>query len=201
MASSAAREPLGTVLTMTDVSLRDIYDLVASSAPYEWYRLPHSSSGSAVHVAQHEVVSTQEHPMYVQDVRRHSDVAIHRRLPHLALAWGLPWREGRDFHLPTVSSRMADPSISADLVDILWYGTVIYRGEFMHVDGGRCILPVPRALLSSLEVDDVEIIAEQVSSWELALAGLIDQMYAGHDFERYVKQAGLHPVDRHPLDE
>lgn len=181
------------------MNLRNILDLVTSTTADHWYRPPHEPMGSGVGIAEFDLAGAGLDDMAIVNVRRHYHLATHLEHPHLAIAWGLPWR--RDLHLPTISGRMADPSIHSELVDVCWYGASVYRTELMDVDGGRCLLPIPHPLVSSLELqDDPEVIAEQVGTWELALARLVDQLGGHREFDRYVRQAGLIEVDRHPLD-
>lgn len=136
--------------------------------------------------------------MTITGVREHYYGAVLIAEPDLSLAWSM--EDERDLHLPSLTERFPDKSLSSYKADVMLRGVVVHREMYLVVDGGRAYLPIPRAMLSSLTLGDAEIIAEQVTQWQDAFMRLINELTQLHEYESYRDRAGFVVIAGHPLD-
>lgn len=113
------------------------------------------------------------------DPQGHRSLAAFKPNVNISLAWGLTCRE--DFNEEWVR-KCPDPSASSEYVDLRFAGSPIYRAIYVVVDGGRAMLPLPRA-------KDMTVPENYLRFIRLLSAGAYDEM-------EYVRRLGLQVTDQ-----
>lgn len=112
--------------------------------------------------------------------------------PNLAvgLAWGLDLTPDREdgWWEPWVE-KFSDKEASAHFIDLLYSGTLVDRRVYVSVDGGRCMLPVPRKDYAEDTPTGGQVTAYWISRRAYAFFRLIDSLEKESDFDYYVQQA------------
>ena len=159
-------------------------ELIIGSSPDDWALL--EDSGGVYSYDLREVGLGDRRRLKVE---AHHNLAVYRADIDLQLTWGLTLDsdltfEGMDF---------ADPSIALQLVDGLWRGALVTRWPVLWVNGGRCYLPVPQAVVVAGGASDREVAGWKVKAGDVAVARLLQRLVsgsAGEDFDGYLQQTG-----------
>jgi hypothetical protein len=81
------------------------------------------------------------------------------------------------------TERFPDKEASFDLVDVFYNGALVYRGNYVCVDGGKCNLPLP---LSSKNL--------HVPQLQFNLIKLLNELEGSDNFDDYFERAGLSKI-------
>src|SRR5579862_8455655 len=111
----------------------------------------------------------------------HTDVCSYMPDLSISLAFGLKWMDS--FKEPWVE-RFPDPHASASFIDVFYHGSLVFRTEYVTVDGGRSKLPLPQGR------NELAIPKGQAE-----LIHLVDQFGKRSSFQEDFARAGMTVVD------
>jgi len=120
--------------------------------------------------AQHVIVTTS-----------HTDVCSYMPDLSISLAFGLKWMDS--FKEPWVD-QFPDSHASASFIDLFYNGTLVFRTEYVTVDGGRSRLPLPRRR-NNLAIPKTQ----------MDFIYLVDQFGKSSSFHEDCARAGMTVVD------
>jgi hypothetical protein len=125
------------------MTLIQLMSLVCSSQPEEWNHIVcwGATAGPAYrdHFQFYEIYEGSKH---VLQVRSHTDVLVFIPDVSVTIAFGLKWLD--DFREPW-TARFPDIKASSSFADVFYNGALVYRTEYVTVDGGRTMLPLPNS--------------------------------------------------------
>jgi hypothetical protein len=123
------------------MDLHELVTFVSSSQREDWNHIIcwGTSSGPSYRnlFSFYEAYEGSEHVLRTDS---HSNVAAYIPNPSITLAYGLRWME--NFSEPW-TRLFPDPTASASFADIFFNGALVFRTEYVTVDGGRTMLPMP----------------------------------------------------------
>jgi hypothetical protein len=112
----------------------------------------------------------------------HLSWAVWRPDVSLALAWGL----SGDRDLVFGWANWPDRSVSRELVDVFWNGSIVDRYYGLRVDGGRALLPQPQH-----EIVKDELVMPQISPTQSNVFRVLAELSQNSEYGRYLQQAGF----------
>jgi hypothetical protein len=114
------------------------------------------------------------HPV---DVKGHDYRIVYKPDVSLSVAWGT-----------TVNSeysdgwveRFKDRKASSHVAEIMFNGAVVYQEFYVSVDGGRCLLPLPKEHFKQRDVlAEPEVDYLSVTKWAVDFIRLLDEIVQG----------------------
>jgi hypothetical protein len=131
------------------------------------------------------------------DVDGHHSLAVHVEHPEITLAWGLQLEDRLTFDFP-----FADKAVSSLAADVLLAGSLVHRESVLSVDGGRSLLPHPRAFVVPSDAQmAAQMVGDTVTDWEYRFVELLDALTGRmSEYEHYFDQSGFIRGPGHPLD-
>jgi hypothetical protein len=148
----------------------DYMNAIATSTPDDWTRV------EAQLPLLHDIAITDTAAGRVE-VQRVSSVNAYK--PNLAIAVGVGARCVEDFQEPWATG-FPDTHAHSFWVLFFFNGMPIDNDIYVSVDGGRCVLPIPRSGTN------------QVSAREHAIARILNSTSgATYDYDDYFRRAGL----------
>jgi len=125
------------------MNLTELMSVVCNSTPSDWNHIScwGASSGPSYR-DQFVFYETYKGDSNVLVGSSHSNVAAYIPDPSITLAFGLCQLD--DFEEPWVQN-FPDKHASASFVDVYYYGALVFRTEYVTVDGGRTKLPLPKS--------------------------------------------------------
>jgi hypothetical protein len=128
------------------MTLIELMSVVCSSQPEEWNHIVcwGASSGPAYHdhLQFYEAFDGSKHVLHVSS---HTNVIAYIPDVSVTVAYGLKWMD--DFREPWVT-QFPDPKATSSFADVFYNGALVFRTEYVTVDGGRTMLPLPRSRTS-----------------------------------------------------
>ncbi len=124
-------------------------------------------------------------------IDKHSNYATFANDVSISLAWGLG-RENKELVeswtkvFPPKSSRMY-------FLDFFYNNALIYRENVVSVDGGRCILPLPKQVFD--KKDETKIIEFRVNSKINRILKLINSLQTTYDYDSYITKTKIVVID------
>lgn len=127
-------------------------------------------------------------------VLSHDHAAVYRSNLSLTMAWGLePDRDAFTFDRDRDKDfgvKFPDANHWVEIADVFWNNALVYRTHYLHVDGGRAILPLPRAAADLGEVDGDPQHRSVVHADELCLIRTIDQLMGRQGMDANLARTG-----------
>jgi hypothetical protein len=118
-----------------------------------------------------------------------TNVAAYNDNPAITMAWGL--NGVANFEMGW-ASKFSDPSVCIYWIDVFYKGSLICRGNYASVDGGKAILPIPRHASDDENMKAAELV---VPEREYYLMELIDSLENRSEYNSYFARAGFHIID------
>lgn len=158
------------------MTFQDIVDILITSARSDWMPINCSYGKSSYH----DIFSFWEkydEQLNVLKCDQHTGYAVYEKDISLSIAFGLTITEDWTDSWTQV---FPDKKASFNLVDVFYNGALVYRSNYVSVDGGRCSLPLP---ISSENL--------QVHQLQFNLVRLINELEGQDNFEDYFSRAGF----------
>jgi hypothetical protein len=123
----------------------------------------------------------------------HHSRAVLKQDLDVGLAWGLTWNE--DFEGEVWAKHFANPSASGHYADIFWRGVPVSREQYVTVDGGRYVIPLPRQDFEHIKGDNYALMPYTISPWQYAFGRIIQNMNPGFDYDDGLSRARIEVAD------
>jgi len=161
------------------MNLTLLMSIVVSSEKKDWHHIPcwgyGGASSSRVHLA-----SGEEHDGNHYG-RAHSHLSVYIPDISISLAFGLIWREEFEEEWAT---RFPDRKACGSCVDVFYNGALVFRDDYVIVDGGRTKLPMPPRR------DKLDVPRDHARFIQL-----LDRFEGISSFDRDFQRAGLRMTD------
>ncbi|MCF7810735.1 hypothetical protein K9N50_07070 [bacterium] len=154
----------------------ELINILSTSSRSDWNPLDCANGGSCYH-EQFSFWEKYDGQKNVLKCDHHTGYAVYEEDISLTIAFGVVVTD--DWH-ESWSDVFPNKKASFNLVDVFYNGALVYRSNYICVDGGRCNLPLP---LSSNDL--------RVNQLQNNLSKLIDELSGCNDFETYFKRAGF----------
>ena len=120
-------------------------------------------------------------------VDKHSSYAAFAKDLSISLAWGLGLKnkelnESWTQVFPDKSARMY-------FLDFFYNKALIYRETVVSVDGGRCILPLPKQVFD--KADETKVIEYRINSIINNILRLVNSLQTTYDYDSYISRSGI----------
>lgn len=132
----------------------------------------------------------------VTNVDKHGNYASYAKDISISLAWGLgtenklvdePWTQVFN-----------DKNAHMYFLDFFYNGALVYRETVVSVDGGRCVLPLPKQIPD--KNDQSKIIEYRTSTTLNNILRLINSLYSRYEYDEYIQRSGIKiSSDTYPL--
>ncbi len=123
------------------MNLAQLMSIVVGSQEKDWNHIVCWGSDSGPSYRDHfkfwELRNGQPNILHVES---HSDIAVYLHDVSITLAFGLKWID--DFK-EAWTEKFPDPHASGSYADVFYHGALVFRTEYVTVDGGRTKLPLP----------------------------------------------------------
>ena len=157
------------------MNLTLLMSIVVSSDIKDWHHTPCWGYGSGPSYRHH--VAPDEEDRDNLYGRTHSNAAVYIPDVSITLAFGLIWIEQFEEEWAT---RFPDRKACGASADVFYNGTLVFRDDFVIVDGGRTMLPMPPRR------DTLDVPADHAR-----FIRLLDRFEGVSSFDEYFKRAGL----------
>jgi hypothetical protein len=163
------------------MNLMDLISMIIGSQPTDWNHIAcwGPTKGPYRYGLDFHDVYEGEQPVIAGS--SHTDVCSYMTDLSISLAFGLKWMDS--FKEPWVE-RFPDPRASASFIDVFYNGSLVFRTEYVTVDGGRTRLPLPRGR------NELTVPQRQVE-----FIHVIDQLGKQSSFCEDFSRAGMKAVD------
>jgi hypothetical protein len=161
------------------VNLDDMLALCVKSKPSHWKVIPCGGAGAGPSFLESWVAGPDGEPSLAG---AHTMRAAYRPDISLSLAWGLV------AHDAFVESwtEVFDSAASSHFVDFFWNGSLVERGLYVAVDGGRCKLPIPQQ-----DLDALHPAARWITRWQSQFFSLLNAFEGVPDLDEHLQRAGI----------
>ena len=160
------------------MNLAELMSIVCSSPPSDWNHISCWGASGGPSYRDHFVFyDTYKGNSNVRVGSSHSNVAAYIPDPSITLAFGLTRLD--DFREPWVKN-FPDEHATASFVDVYYYGALVFRTEYVTVDGGRTKLPLPKSR------SDLRVPRAQVQFIQL-----LDNLTSSSRFTEDFRRAGM----------
>jgi hypothetical protein len=164
------------------MTLQEILNICAASSPSDWHQITCWGARSGPSYLDHfQAVKTHSGVELRHD--QHGMRATYTPDINIGLAWGIDpdnmWPDERKTFTESWSEGFSDPHWTWGIADVLHCGNLVYRQNYVTVDGARCHLPLPAR---------PDLTVDQLSH---DLVRLIDLFEGGNEFDRYFRDAGF----------
>lgn len=122
------------------------------------------------------------------EVNSHTNILSLKKNISIQIAYGLVNNE--DFKELWANS-FTNPSASSCFVDFFFNNQLVYRDIGVSVDGGRCMLPLPR-----LKYDHNYMVTSTYVEKEKCDFFQLLNTHIPRDYERFIEQAGFEIIDQ-----
>lgn len=154
------------------MKLEALISLILDSNPSDWSTI---SSGPTFRDQLRDVSNNKDR---WTEINSHHTIAVYKPDISISLGFGMDWKEKFD---EPWAKKFPDPEASSELIDVYYYGALVYRDISIIVDGGRAYLPMPKSrnelVVAKGYHDFIRLRSE--------LSGAISQ------FDEYFERAGL----------
>lgn len=124
------------------MNLTDLVSTISTSRLTDWNHITCWGAGSGPSYRDRlEFYEVYEGAHHVVVATSHTDVCSYMHDLSISLAFGLKWM---DSFKESWVERFPDPHASAAFIDVFYNGSLVFRTEYVTVDGGRSRLPLPR---------------------------------------------------------
>jgi hypothetical protein len=151
------------------MTLEELRRVCAESAPEEWHPIEGITAPEGDHYAR---------ATYRPDIR-------------LAIAWGRERASGAEFAEPWATS-FPDATATARHVDFLYAGSLVDREMYVAVDGGRCLLPLPKMEGTLPTYEDRGF---SITPWQRDFFRLLNALGSSANYDDYLHRAHLYVLD------
>ena len=157
-------------------------ETITTSDPSEWHRI---TNQGPTYRDRFSSWSSPANGTSGIDVDNHSYVAVYKPDIDLTIAYGMS-ESSRDQELSFKwSDAFPDKKIhEISIADVFWRGSLVDRVNFVHVDGGRCILPLGDGHQGL-----------RITRYDYAVARLLDELEGGNRFEEYYGRVAFEVTD------
>ena len=136
------------------MTLDNLLDTVISSELGDWHKIiccwgARTGPSYKDHLQFHNVYAGQSNILYSES---HGTVAVFSPDVCISLAFGLTQLENFQ---EKWANQFPDPSASSSFVDLFYNNALVFRHQYVTVDGGRAYLPIPKTR-TELEVSKNE---------------------------------------------
>ena len=124
-------------------------------------------------------------------VDKHSSYATFSKDLSISLAWGLG-RENKELNEPWTQA-FPDKAARMYFLDFFYNNALIYRETVVSVDGGRCILPLPKQVFD--EASPSKVVAYKTNAKLSKILKLINSLQTTYDYDSYLNRSGFRMED------
>lgn len=164
------------------MNLTDLIATISASRPGDWNHIVCWGAASGPSYRERsDFYDLYEGAQHVVVTTSHTDVCSYMPDLSISLAFGLKWMDS--FKEPWVE-HFPDSHASASFIDVFYNGSLVFRTEYVTVDGGRSRLPLPRTR------NQLTVPKRQVE-----LIHLVDQFGKHSSFYEDFSRAGMIAVD------
>ncbi len=168
--------------------LKDLLKTILSSNEEQWKTISCWGYGSG---PSYKNMFTFYNVFYGQEnvlkVDSHSDICIYKEDIDIIIAYGITIND--DFKAKW-ANQFPDPNASSEIVDIFYKNSLVFREEFLYVDGGRCKLPIP----SYREGGDL-VVSKDYYDFIKLFERITSRHINDNNFNYYFNQTGIKVID------
>lgn len=128
----------------------------------------------------------------VTNVDKHGNYAAYARDLSISLAWGLG-TENKALK-ESWTQVFDDKNAHLYFLDFFYNGALVHRETVVSVDGGRCVLPLPKQVVD--ERDPTKVVELQTSAVLDSILRLVNSLFTRYDYDEYMSRSGIRVAER-----
>lgn len=138
-----------------------------------------------------QTYANEWHEVHPVEMKGHDYRIVHKSDVALTVEWGTTVNNQ---YSDSWVEPFGDKKASSHVAEILYNGTVVYQQFYVSVDGGRCLLPLPKEHFKQRDVlAEPEVEYLTVTKWAVDFVRLLDEIVQGPhgEYDSYLQKAGF----------